>query len=430
MRKSFQQPVDNKITCRQYKRGIAVIIVYFKTLNTMTSSPNSTPTIKLFPLKDGEYDLVLYKLVNMLTKHPEFEDFLKAIGMEEPDVRSVKTRNFFIDWENPYLVFPAEDVNNREKYSDYELKQPYIVAGYGQEMISYGEGGCEEEDWCALRKVYYVQDSSITDHVALREHLDENKEYGMYKPDCKNNTYALKSAINSLQNYLAGKSVDVGQWRERLQMSKAMLEAEADKLQILQNAGLYDIAFLWRLLPDDDDVKDLRLKMESQLHRYAMMVVNTVEKKEETIEPVAPARETPRPSIFEPRFPTGGKKASRTSYVPNDYREWYDIAAPDRTGGYDWDNVYPKYPFRQKNTEAPSYVDQILPGRWWNDVTLMEQTFNWTNNEKKLLARAREHGGEKEYAKVLENLVRQRLRQLAKKEYDAERRAWLWHNSR
>lgn len=115
------------------------------------------------------------------------------------------------------------------------------------------------------------------------------------------------------------------------------------------------------------------------------------------------------------------------------------MAFSESDGGYKWDEVYPRYPFSSENLTEPSYVDKILPRNWWNDLEAMRKAFEWTDEEKKILDNAYKRGscgkfpdGEElsGYTEVLRNMVRRRLRKLALEEFEANRREWLFRNSR
>ena len=68
----------------------------------------------------------------------------------------------------------------------------------------------------------------------------------------------------------------------------------------------------------------------------------------------------------------------------------------------------------------------------------MEKAFQWTDYERKILDDAYRKGTGSTafgddlgaYVEVLRNLVCLRLRKLAKEEYEANRREWLYQNSR
>lgn len=84
------------------------------------------------------------------------------------------------------------------------------------------------------------------------------------------------------------------------------------------------------------------------------------------------------------------------------------------------------------NLSEPSYVREILPDYWWNDIGVMEKAFTWTADERKILDDAYKRGtygrgrfGDdlSEYTEILRNMIRNRLRELALEEYEANHRA-------
>ena len=81
--------------------------------------------------------------------------------------------------------------------------------------------------------------------------------------------------------------------------------------------------------------------------------------------------------------------------------------------------------------DEPSYVRELLPVNWWNDVGAMEKAFDWNAAERKTLDRALEQCKKGPafcddlgpYVEALRTLVRYRLKALALEEYEANRRA-------
>jgi len=100
-------------------------------------------------------------------------------------------------------------------------------------------------------------------------------------PGFRNNHIELKKAIAEVLKYIETRRADVGEWKERLQVSLNMLETGANELHILHNAGLYDIDALWTLLlrgrTSDVHLQRVSMEMTSQLHHYAMWVINRID---------------------------------------------------------------------------------------------------------------------------------------------------------
>lgn len=108
-------------------------------------------------------------------------------------------------------------------------------------------------------------------------------------------------------------------------------------------------------------------------------------------------------------------------------------------GDFDWDAVYPKYPYSSEGLTEPTYVSELLPDHWENNIGAMEKAFEWTDEERRELDKAYEtsaHGGRPFcedygfYVEVLRMMVRKRLKELALEEFEAKRREWLFKYSR
>lgn len=405
---------------------------------------------KLYPICEKDADMLLFHTIWDLVTHPDFYDFYEDADFINPHIGFDD-----VTWFRPYLFFPADEpcIN----YTEKELLFPYIIGAFSEyDDIYAGEAGLiEDGDYYPMFRNYFVPEWNLENgelDIIYRVY-DRGREQEM--PKVYDNSKELKKVISELLQYLILVTADVRTWRERLQMAQEMLRTHANELHILHNAGLYDIHTLWALLINkgygDEKLRELSRRMERELHRYAMMAVNILDwqkggipspnilNEEEmarlTAPPVAPRQTSPLPSST----PAPQSEPERIPY--HEYGRYDDVQMPPSTSdnsGYKWDEVYPRYPGSSEDLTEPSYVRKLLPDNWENNIGAMEKAFQWTDYERKILDDAYRKGTGSTafgddlgaYVEVLRNLVCLRLRKLAKEEYEANRREWLYQNSR
>lgn len=228
----------------------------------------------LFPINERDADMLLFNTVWDLVKHPDFCDFCKdtcIIGKEISFGSNVL-------WSRPLLLFPSD--GPCMDYVEKELIYPYIIGAFSQYLdTEYPMIGLEEGDDYPMFRMYFTPEWKYahgTLDIAYREHCRDREEP---MPQMVDNTMALKSALEELLRYLNAVIADTGNWKERLLSSLTMLNDPADGLLILHSAGLYDIQSLWDLLiragHGGTRLSQLGRRVEQELHRYAMLMVNS-----------------------------------------------------------------------------------------------------------------------------------------------------------
>lgn len=223
----------------------------------------------LFPIRQADADMLLFNIVWDVAVSSGYLDF----------VRSVTIRNF-----NPInslkdisclLIFPGDEATT--KYTLPKLTMPYFVGIYGIDPPVFDD--LDDDEYPSLYYCFcpeWAFDGS-------GEIIYNNEGGGGYDvPSFQNNGAELKQAICSLLDFLQQHPVEIGSWRERLSLSLQMLDAHANRFHILHNAGLYDIDALWTLLLDAGlagrELLKVSTQMTHQLHRFAMLAVNTADK--------------------------------------------------------------------------------------------------------------------------------------------------------
>lgn len=412
---------------------------------------------QLFPICRRDADILLFNTVWDLVMYPDFKDFHDNTDIRNSNVQFTD-HSGEIKWYRPCLLFPAD-----QPYTDFteeELRHHFMVGACSWKCHAYGESGIYEEDTNPQFRVYYTPEwdfSKVGWDIVYRENV---RRIESDMPSFVKNTKELEYVICQLLQFFEDNNIsEINNWKERLRCALLMLKTHANELHILHNAGLYDIDTLWTQLIQmgyhGEELNVMSSKMNRELHRFAMFSVNLIDWK---LGDLDTSRIIPK-SMLPENQPSDQESSSKEiqgkntetlkatffsvpAREPGQDNGGYDdvkMIPTKSDGGYKWDEVYPRYPFSSENLTEPSYVDKILPKNWWNDIGSMEQAFQWTDEEKQILDNAYNKGtygkapfGDDlgEYVEVLRNLVRRRLKTLALEEFEAERRGWLFHNSR
>ena len=335
---------------------------------------------QLFPIYEKDADMLLFNTVWDIVMHPDFYDFYN-------DSNIINDKIYFNDdivWHRPYLLFPS-DAPCME-YVDKERNHPYIVGVFSEYLdTEYPIMGFDDEDEYPMFRAYLIPEWNVQQgelDVVYRMHQRDREER---MPMMTDNTQELINVLGDLVRYIKSINIDTMGWIDRLETSLTMLKIDTNELFILHNAGLYDINSLWKLLENSggygEEIYNLCRKVESELHRFAMMIVNLV--------------------------------------------DW-------KKGGIDNTKIL-------KSSKYNEEIKGFLPDNWWNDIGVMEKAFKWTDSEKKMLDDAYKEGtcgrgafsdNLDNYANVLRYLVKQHLWEMSKSEQDAQRREWLLRNCR
>lgn len=327
---------------------------------------------RLYPILKQDADMLLYNAVWDLVMFPNFNEFYESVDIPYSLIAS-DTKGKMDSWCRPYLLFPDDEPFLN--YTEEEQKNKFLIAAFNRERATVPQ-----------YKVYYTIEwvsSDGSNDVLYREH-HRYKDEEMPKMIINKKEFK-KAIVNVLQSIDDIDVEGLGIWKKRLEMTLQMLETNANELHILHNAGLYDIAMLWKLY-SQNGINSVLMRMtlrdfERELHRFAMMTVNVIDWKNGCIA----ADKVVSASMIEPEV------------IPSE----------------------------------PSYIDEILPKNWRNDLGAMASAFDWTSEERAMLDKAALQGSYGRgpfcddwghYANVLENMVRQRLRALARDEYEAKYR--------
>ncbi len=305
-------------------------------------------------------DLLLFNTVWDIVTNPDLKEFETAVSIES-DKPELHSFNSHTTWYRPHLLFPADDPYTR--YTDYELQLPYMVGCFSFEHPPFIEGDYHPQ----FRKFFIPKCGRLQEgqDIVYKEFL-RTEECDMVM--LLDNTEDLKASIQNLLNMMADTKADEITWNHRLQTALRMLETHANELHILHEAGLYDIASLWSLL----EYYELPMKQYErakkdllcQLHRYAMFAINLIDW---ILGGIDKSRILP-PSLLAARKPQN-KVASVINTIQTEKHSNTPLSKSESvSSGFDWDNVFPHYPFPRKEGELEEdYQNRRRAWLWHNN---------------------------------------------------------------
>lgn len=348
---------------------------------------------RLCPICEEDADMLLFNTVWDIVTHSFFHTFY-----EDAIILDGKTDIHRDDcnWSKPYLLFPADCPN--VKWQEQEMELPFLVGSFHISGFLAGEGGFVEDDDYYHFDTYYTPEWSYANgepEIAYREHSRQTDDP---MPCVDYDGVTMLPVVNEMIEFLASVGHSVEIWSQRFKTVKGMLAARSNELHILHQAGLYDIGSLWGLLQNignnESIVMPLRRRIERELHRYAMMTVNTLHWMSEWERP--PINRSPMASREKP-------------------------------------SAQPKL------ATGRSDIRDILGNYWQNDIGLMEKAFIWSASERSQLDDAYNAGTNgrapfcddlSNYVILLRSMVKKRLWEMSRNENDPTLREWLLQQSR
>ena len=301
---------------------------------------------QLFPIYEKDADMLLFNTVWDLVMHPDFYKFYDDSNI----INEAITFSNDVVFHRPYLLFPSDDP--RTNYEGNELEYPYIVGVFSENLnTGYPLMGFEEGDEYPMFRLYLTPewyDQHGESDVVYRMH-HRSREDRM--PLMINNAKELKNVLGDLIRYLKSVNFDTKDWINRLQTSLKMLNTDTNELFILHNAGLYDIQSLWALLmksgSSGEEVSKLYRKVECELHRFAMMIVNLMDWKKGGMDSTIIIS-----SIKENEYMFSPLNSSSIAMCPT-------ISSKSSSS----------------DNHENSVFQSFLPDYWWNDIGVMEKAF-------------------------------------------------------
>ena len=317
---------------------------------------------QLYPILKKDADLLLYQLIKDLVMHPDFKEYLNTINLSGSSINFNYHEGEHEEWSRPYLLFPADD--RITTYYKEELQWPYIVGASSMYYHAYGESGLIDEDEYPLFRVYYIVKWDYYPEGSIVKYVEyfRRGEYRMSKME--NNVAALNSAIRSVLEIIPENEANLVSWRNRLKSSMEMIKTHANELHILHQAGLYDLQGLWNIMRedkiDDEQFEWVRKKLETELHRYAMLVVNLIDWKMTGFDSSQITTAIPKhgTNCDTPHNSELGYKKT------NEPVKTFGNNSESQSDGYDWDSVWPKYPFERGNMDPEEYEAKRREWLW------------------------------------------------------------------
>lgn len=172
-----------------------------------------------------------------------------------------------------YLLFPAHEPVFISK--EYPELPPAILAVSGEDGKYIGEAGLITD--CYPRIFYALQPVGEGHELRYKE-----LAFKTSIPYFPNNYMQLSEALTNLLFLLRPFAVNAAltAWMERLLLVQKMLQARANELHILHNAGLYDHQQLWSLMRQagcsETQLSTIQQRYIHHLYRFAMYAVNII----------------------------------------------------------------------------------------------------------------------------------------------------------
>ena len=335
---------------------------------------------QLYPILEKNADLLLYQMVKDLVLHPNFKDYLSAINLGGTSINFNYANGESEEWFRPYLLFPSDD--RITAYYKEELKWPYMVGASSIYYHAYGESGIIEEDDHPQFRVYYTVrwDHRLEGSVVKYVEFFRREEHRM--PVMEDNTLKLQEIICNVLNLMPEDKTCLTPWKQRLTSALKMLVTNANELHILHQAGLYDIGELKTILRQEgkegDQLDAMIDKMIKELHRYAMLVVNLIDWQLTGFDTSKVTKCIPKHKVINDSIQNDNfvyKKSEKPIEVERtpdyEYNRYNNVKTHhfdnnQDSKGYDWDNVWPKYPFERDNMDPDEYEAKRRAWLWEN----------------------------------------------------------------
>ena len=350
--------------------------------------------------------MILYEVVNCLSSFKGFQDFYQHVIVHGTSISFTEKH---ITWYPPLLIFPEDELSGC--CSDMEKQILYFIAGCFNMRTALGESGDIEEE--SIFRYYFTAGASNSDGKKKLKFYEQRRVSDTNIPVFMDNLQEFRCAIRDLLVFVNKLQTGNGDWTIRLNTVLEMLDTETDFLLVYRLAGLYDIESLWMSLTDlslhcSNQLESVKRNYILQLHRYAMFHINAL-RMNEIEEDTVDSHDTTA---------TASSLSNIQTSRPEEYK-WLC---------YIHENTLPEH------ITEPTYVNDILPTDWINDIEAMQKAFDWKSDERRLLADAcndssADYLGPR-YVDVLRQLVRKRLRQEAVKEFEERKMQWMYSYNR
>ena len=350
--------------------------------------------------------MMLHEVINSLSTYKDFQHFYQHVYRKSTSISFAEKH---IIWYPPLLIFPEDEPSGC--YSEEEKRLPFFVAGCFYSQMALGESGIIEED--SVFRYYFTAGWSNSDCKKALMFYEHLRVSDSETPIFSENLQEFRSAISDLMMFINRLPTVNHVWADRLNTVLEMLDAETDYQHIFHLAGLYDIESLWMSLTNSSLVcpskfEPLKRNYIQQLHRYVMYHVNAGRMNDIEIEPL---------EVHDTTATTPAFAIIQTSQ-PEDYK-WLC---------YIYHNTLPEH------VTEPTYVNDILPVDWMNDIEAMQKAFEWESDEQQMLSEARDESASdllgSRFVDILRQLVRKRLRQEAVKEFEERKMQWMYYYNR
>ena len=231
----------------------------------------------LYSVRKEDVDIALYRLVETLmackygTAVSDKFDTASVVMAQQ-----LKEGSYGTNYHH-FLVFPSEDLT--VEYSLEMLQQEAVILKVGQrEQTVPGNPFLDDDDEVVVYVDLPTMFSYVEQNVGTCTLRQETCRLPFVTPKFFYNGPQFAFTLGQLIHFLAKNGMAQHPWHERLTMARQMLDADANELHILHNAGLFDHKTLWPFLKKQGisagEVDSIAQQYVSQLKIYAMFVIN------------------------------------------------------------------------------------------------------------------------------------------------------------
>ena len=355
-----------------------------------------------YPIANETNHSLLKRVVKTMLANENFYNYYHSIS---PRNSKADISNAQEEWCVPQLIFPADipEFRHQPEVAGYS----FFVAGFSAYRCGFGESGLADEDGPELRMILVAEGES-----ALSEDGIDYCEYEIHStlplPRFDYDAEALKHAFHEIISLTERLHEDnTRQWTTRLHAALEMFSSGGNPIKIITEAGLYDFEALRSMIvqkhnTDHAAIQTIR-NYEHHLHRYAMSIINRT--------PVPASTDTKAEGI-----PSVGITQTET---------WISNIQTHRPEEYKWMKYIHSASLPEHVTE-PTYVRDLLPEKWPDDVEAMRHYLQWTDaDEANLRSSLCDTATHDAYIASLRELVRKQLREEAIKEFNNKKAEWM-----
>ena len=356
-----------------------------------------------YPITNEASNSLLKRVIKTILASNNFYNYYRSVS---PRNSKVDINNVQEEWCLPQLIFPSDipDFCHLPELT----RHSFIVAGFSTYRGGSGESGLADEDDPELRIIIVAEGE--------RAFSEDGVDYCEYEfhgtlplPHFDYDAEALKDAVNEVILLTKSLSADnAQQWTTRLHLALDLLSSNGRPLKILETMGLYDFEALRSMIVQkygtDNSVAIQAIhNLEHHLYLYTMTCINRT--------PNSVSSDTKEEKSI---LPTGSKHSEA----------WISNIKTQRPEEYKW-LKYIHCPSLPDHITEPTYISDLLPENWPDDIEAMHQYLQWTESDEANLKSSLGNTTNDAYMEPIRQLVRKKLRKEAVKEFNNKKMEWM-----